>query len=41
MNNKVIYTLYHLFAERGFSALRFNFRGWAAARASSTAARGN
>ena len=27
MNNKVIYTLYHLFAERGFSALRFNFRG--------------
>jgi alpha/beta superfamily hydrolase len=27
MNNKVIYTLYHLFADRGFSALRFNFRG--------------
>ena len=27
MNNKVIYTLYHLFAERGFSSLRFNFRG--------------
>src|SRR6516162_1161510 len=27
MNNKVIYTLYQLFAERGFSSLRFNFRG--------------
>lgn len=27
MNNKVVYTLYHLFARRGFSTLRFNFRG--------------
>ena len=27
MNNKVVYTLYHTFAERGFSCLRFNFRG--------------
>jgi len=27
MNNKVVYTLYQLFAERGFSTLRFNFRG--------------
>ena len=27
MNNKVIYTLYHCFARRGFSVLRFNFRG--------------
>ncbi len=27
MNNKVVYTLYHTFARRGFSALRFNFRG--------------
>src|SRR6202142_2343907 len=27
MNNKVIYALYHEFAERGFSVLRFNFRG--------------
>jgi uncharacterized protein len=27
MNNKVVYTLYHAFAKRGFSALRFNFRG--------------
>ena len=27
MNNKVVYTLYHTFAERGFSVLRFNFRG--------------
>ena len=26
MNNKVIYSLYHEFAERGFSVLRFNFR---------------
>ncbi len=27
MNNKVIYALYHEFVERGFSVLRFNFRG--------------
>ena len=27
MNNKVVYTLYHAFADRGFSVLRFNFRG--------------
>ena len=27
MNNKVVYTLYHAFANRGFSVLRFNFRG--------------
>jgi alpha/beta superfamily hydrolase len=27
MNNKVVYTLFHAFAKRGFSALRFNFRG--------------
>ncbi|MBY0431723.1 MAG: alpha/beta hydrolase [Rhodospirillales bacterium] len=27
MNNKVVYTLYHAFARRGFSTLRFNFRG--------------
>ena len=27
MNNKVVYSLYQVFAERGFSALRFNFRG--------------
>src|SRR5689334_20409544 len=27
MNNKVIYALYHEFLERGFSVLRFNFRG--------------
>lgn len=27
MNNKVVYTMYHAFAERGFSCLRFNFRG--------------
>jgi uncharacterized protein len=27
MNNKVVYSLYHAFVRRGFSALRFNFRG--------------
>jgi uncharacterized protein len=27
MNNKVVYALYHAFVRRGFSALRFNFRG--------------
>jgi len=27
MNNKVVYALYHVFAEHGFSVLRFNFRG--------------
>lgn len=27
MNNKVIYHLFHAFANRGFATLRFNFRG--------------
>ena len=27
MNNPVAYQLYHIFVERGFSVLRFNFRG--------------
>jgi alpha/beta superfamily hydrolase len=27
MNNKVVYTLFQAFAKRGWSALRFNFRG--------------
>jgi alpha/beta superfamily hydrolase len=27
MNNKVVYNLYHTFVNRGFSVLRFNFRG--------------
>ncbi|MBS7803468.1 alpha/beta hydrolase [Rhizobiales bacterium TNE-4] len=27
MNNQVVYSLYYQFVERGFSALRFNFRG--------------
>ena len=27
MNNKVVYGLYHSFVRRGFSTLRFNFRG--------------
>jgi len=27
MNNKVVYAMYHSFVRRGFSVLRFNFRG--------------
>ena len=27
MNNKVIYTMFHTFANKGYSCLRFNFRG--------------
>ncbi|MCC7273417.1 MAG: alpha/beta hydrolase [Alphaproteobacteria bacterium] len=27
MNNKIVYTLYQAFVRRGFSSLRFNFRG--------------
>ena len=27
MNNKVVYHMYHAFSRRGFSTLRFNFRG--------------
>jgi alpha/beta superfamily hydrolase len=27
MNNKIVYQLFHVFARRGFSTLRFNFRG--------------
>jgi alpha/beta superfamily hydrolase len=27
MNNQIVYNLYYLFAKRGFSVLRFNFRG--------------
>ena len=27
MNNKIVYTLYQVFVRRGFSVLRFNFRG--------------
>lgn len=27
MNNRVVYNTYHTFARRGFSVLRFNFRG--------------
>jgi len=27
MNNKLVYNAYHMFARRGFSILRFNFRG--------------
>ena len=27
MNNKIVYHLYHVYVRRGFSCLRFNFRG--------------
>ena len=27
MNNKIVYRMYHMFAQNGFSVLRFNFRG--------------
>lgn len=27
MNNRIVYTLFHAFTKRGFSSLRFNFRG--------------
>lgn len=27
MNNQIVYNLHYMFAERGFSVLRFNFRG--------------
>jgi len=27
MNNRIVYTLFHAYARRGFSCLRFNFRG--------------
>jgi alpha/beta superfamily hydrolase len=27
MNNKIVYLLFHAFVKRGFSVLRFNFRG--------------
>jgi len=27
MNNQIVYNTYYAFAERGFSVLRFNFRG--------------
>jgi len=27
MNNKVVYNVFHAFAQRGYSVLRFNFRG--------------
>jgi hypothetical protein len=27
MNNRIVYSLFHIFVRRGFSTLRFNFRG--------------
>lgn len=41
MNNKIVYELYYSFLERGFSTLRFNFRGVAVARAYSIMALAN
>ena len=41
MNNQIVYNLYYDFVERGFSVLRFNFRGVGRARAPSTTARAN
>ena len=40
MNNQVVYTLYHTFAERGFSVLRFNFRGVGLSQGTSEEGRG-
>lgn len=34
MNNQIVYNLYYAFAERGFSVLRFNFRGVGRSRGS-------
>jgi uncharacterized protein len=34
MNNKVVYSLFHMFVRRGFSVLRFNFRGVGRSQAS-------
>ena len=41
MNNKVTYRLFETFVRYGFSALRFNFRGWGIAKASSITASAN
>jgi len=38
MNNPVTYQLYHQFVDRGFSVLRFNFRGVVAAKVNLIAA---
>ena len=38
MNNEIIYNLYYMFARRGFTVLRFNFRGVVAHRAHLTMA---
>ena len=38
MNNKVVYTLYQIFLQRGFACMRFNFRG--VGRSPGTFARG-
>lgn len=41
MNNKIVYDLFYMFQQRGFTTLRFNFRGIDAARANSTTVRAN
>ncbi len=38
MNNQIIYNLYYQFLDRGFSVLRFNFRGVGRSQACSTMA---
>ena len=41
MNNKVVYSIYQSFVARGFSTLRFNFRGVGRSQAPTTEVRGN
>jgi predicted alpha/beta-hydrolase family hydrolase len=41
MNNQIVYQLFYMFQQRGFTTLRFNFRRSAAARANSTMAPAN
>ena len=41
MNNQIVYNLYYTFAERGFSVLRFNFRGVGRSQGISITARAN
>ena len=41
MNHPIIYQLYYAFVHRGFSALRFNFRGVGRSQGSLTTAKAN
>ena len=38
MNHKVVFSLFHVFVNRGFSVLRFNTRGVGRSQAASTTA---